>query len=102
MDLINSLDKSLTTFKNKEKLEKLLDLIDYFEVDETKAVLKLNKDVALISNGSIINICKGYNVTFAHEVHLNPNVPLNKVFEDDFVECLEKSKETEQMFLKDN
>ena len=96
MDLINTLNKSLTRYRNKEKMEKLLDLIDYFEVDGSKAVIKLNKDIALVSNGSIINICKGYNVTFAHQIHLNPNVSVSKVFEDDFVECLEESKEIEQ------
>lgn len=96
MNIINNLNKSIRQYKNREKLDKILDLIDYFEIDESKAIIQFNKDILLINNGSTISVSKGYNITFAQEIHLNPNVPVSEIFSDSFVECLQKSKDIDQ------
>jgi hypothetical protein len=74
-----------------EKLEKILSLIEYIDITESKVLIGLNKDVIIYNNGSTISINKGVNVTFSDQIHFNPEIDPKTVLQDDFVECLKKS-----------
>lgn len=85
------ISNSIKTLTRAQKLEKVLDLIEYFEVKENKVIIGLNKDVVLVTKGDLISITQGAKVSFANEIHFNPEINPNKVLNDNFVEELRNS-----------
>ena len=91
-----TLSNSIKTLTRAQKLEKVLDLIEYFEVKENKVIIGLNKDIVLVSNGDMFTVTKGLNVSFAEQIHFNPNISPNEILKDDFAETLSQTLKSEQ------
>jgi len=61
-----------------KKTKTLFNIIDSITETKNTIYIKTNKDIVIEHQGHIITINKGYNITLAKEIHLNPNINLNK------------------------
>ena len=61
-----------------KKTKTLFNIINSITETKDTIYIKTNKDIVIEHQGHIITINKGYNITLAKEIHLNPNINLNK------------------------
>lgn len=62
----------LTEAREMTKLEKLLALVDDIELTDDRAVIKMSRDVVVISEGSTLTLNRGLAVSVSRFRHDNP------------------------------
>jgi hypothetical protein len=64
--------------KKKETIDILYSLIESIEEKEGTVFIKTNKNIAIENNGHFVLVNKGMSVNISKEIHLNPNININK------------------------
>lgn len=89
MKIIKS--KKQSTIQKISNLNKLLEIIDYLDVTDKRIVVGLKKDLFIFNKGSSVFVNRGVNVTFANEIHFNPDIPTEKILQENLIENIKES-----------
>lgn len=62
----------MTILKTLQKLRRLLALVDDVQLDQGRAILRMSKDVVVVSEGSTVTLNRGLAVSVSRFRHDNP------------------------------
>lgn len=66
-----------------KKINTLLSIInDIIILDDNTVGVTLDKNLVIYNNKNNINICKGYHVTIAGQIHNNPKISLEDFYKN--------------------
>ena len=76
---MNIIKKIKNYINKKDKtIDILYSLIESIEEKEGTVFIKTNKNIAIENNGHFVMLNKGMSVNISKEIHLNPNININK------------------------
>lgn len=67
------------TVQKINTLSSIIDSITFF--DDNTIGITLNKNLIIYNNQNTINISKGYNVTIANKIQLNPEIDFKDIYQ---------------------
>ncbi len=85
-----------------EKHSKILDVlgsvIENIETKDNVVFIKTKKDIVIVNDGNNIVINSGVSVNISKEIHLNPKINIDNIFEDvnNIENILDEAKEFEK------
>lgn len=77
-ELNNEIDENIITKLNL--LSSLIDNIIFF--DDNTVGVTLNKNLIIYNEQNTVQISKGYNVTIANKIHLNPEIQCKEIYQN--------------------